>query len=234
MVHSQWYWQGRWMACRRCTPCTISPSYRWVRGHAGLPLHMGVVLLLTQGYRPLLATVYAGMVVVRTGAVMSHTAEFHIVVTGTGGHGGLPAVGTDALTAAAHVVVAMQVRRARYGCYRGAHNLCWLSLLAQSVVSRSVAASESAVLSVCNIHGGESCNVIPSEVRLGGTIRDVDPEVFSTVCRRMREVVNGVRSLALTQQRFVLRSFERAARVCLTALSSTDGGRGCRCVRHLV
>ena len=69
-------------------------------------------------------TVYAGMVVVRTGAVMSHTAEFHIVVTGTGGHGGLPAVGTDALTAAAHVVVALQVRRARYGCHHGAHNVC--------------------------------------------------------------------------------------------------------------
>lgn len=44
---------------------------------------------------------------------MSHTAEFHVTITGTGGHGGLPAVGTDALTAAAHVVVALQVGAVR-------------------------------------------------------------------------------------------------------------------------
>ena len=143
-----------------------------------------------------------GTVVVKTGPVMSHTAEFNIRVAGTGGHGGLPAVGTDALLAAAHMVVTLQVRS--WACAElfgrvgdgAAADVCVPGLAGlQSVVSRSVPGTESAVLSVCMMHGGESCNVMPSQVKLGGIIRDVNEGVSRTVCRRLREVVHGVSSL---------------------------------------
>lgn len=50
-----------------------------------------------------------GKVAIKTGAVMSHTATFEVTIRGTGGHGGMPATGTDTVVAAAHVIVAIQV-----------------------------------------------------------------------------------------------------------------------------
>jgi len=50
---------------------------------------------------------------------------------------------------------------------------------------------DQAVLSVTMVHGGEVSNVIPDEVTLGGTIRDLKASVFDTVCARMRTIVEG-------------------------------------------
>ena len=41
------------------------------------------------------------------------------------------------------------------------------------------------------VHGGEVSNVIPDEVTLGGTIRDLKPAVFDLVCARLRTIVDG-------------------------------------------
>ena len=51
--------------------------------------------------------------------------------------------------------------------------------------------ADQAVLSVTMVHGGEVSNVIPDEVTLGGTIRDLKTSVFDTVCARMRTIVEG-------------------------------------------
>jgi len=61
----------------------------------------------------------------------------------------------------------------------------------QSVVSRSVASKEQAVLSVTMVHGGEVSNVIPDTVTLGGTIRDLNADVCALIYERVRAIVSG-------------------------------------------
>jgi metal-dependent amidase/aminoacylase/carboxypeptidase family protein len=43
------------------------------------------------------------------------------------------------------------------------------------------------------IHGGETFNVIPPEVKMEGTIRTFEPAVRETVLRRFDEIVKGGR-----------------------------------------
>lgn len=42
---------------------------------------------------------------------------------------------------------------------------------------------------VAVFHAGEATNVIPDSAELGGTIRDLSPEVFSTICTTMKQIV---------------------------------------------
>jgi len=110
-----------------------------------------------------------GKMHVRSGPVMAHPSSFKIKITGKGGHGSQPHVAVDPVLTAAHVVIALQ-----------------------SIVSRSVDPTESAVCSVTMIHGGEVSNVIPDSVELQGTLRDLSPAVCDTLYTRVREIVSGV------------------------------------------
>mmetsp|Transcript_24701 Transcript_24701/g.78335 ORF Transcript_24701/g.78335 Transcript_24701/m.78335 type:complete len:304 (+) Transcript_24701:595-1506(+) len=110
-----------------------------------------------------------GSLHVKRGAVMAHPTSFKIVVTGKGGHGSQPHVAVDPVLTAAHIVVALQ-----------------------SVVARAVDPTKQAVCSVTMIHGGEVSNVIPDQVEMQGTLRDLDPSVCETMYRRVREIVAGV------------------------------------------
>eukprot|EP01043_Picozoa_sp_COSAG02_P044088 COSAG02_NODE_3898_length_6068_cov_7.849053_2_plen_219_part_00 len=40
-------------------------------------------------------------------------------------------------------------------------------------------------------HAGEATNVIPDSAELGGTIRDLNPAVFSTICAAMKQMVES-------------------------------------------
>jgi amidohydrolase len=105
----------------------------------------------------------------RPGPFMAAVNPFKIVITGKGGHAALPDKCVDPVTAAAHVIVALQ-----------------------TVVSRSVPMAEPAVVSVTQVQAGTADNVIPSQVTLEGTIRTFDEAVRTLVCRRVREVAIGV------------------------------------------
>lgn len=102
------------------------------------------------------------------GPLMAHPTTFEITIEGKGGHGSQPQFAVDPVLVSAHVIVALQ-----------------------SIVSRSVASSEQAVVSVTMVHGGEVFNVIPDKVELCGTIRDLSPEVCDTIYERMRQIVSG-------------------------------------------
>lgn len=83
-----------------------------------------------------------GRMHIKAGPLMAHPSTFTIVVTGKGGHGSQPQHAVDPVLTASHLVVALQ-----------------------SIVSRNVASSEQAVVTVTMIHGGEVFNVIPDQVR---------------------------------------------------------------------
>ncbi|EQC24736.1 hypothetical protein SDRG_17371 [Saprolegnia diclina VS20] len=110
-----------------------------------------------------------GMVATKPGALLAHSCRFEITLRGPGGHGSAPHHTTDPIVAAGHIIVAMQ-----------------------SIVSRSLPAQENAIVSITQVHGGEADNVIPSSVRLSGTLRDFNPDVAATVHARMSSIVTHV------------------------------------------
>ena len=69
----------------------------------------------------------------------------------------------------------------------------------QGIVARNVAPLQTAVVSVCTIHAGETFNVIPPAVEMTGTIRTFEPEVRTRVLQRFDETVRrGCRSHGLS------------------------------------
>jgi amidohydrolase len=106
-----------------------------------------------------------GRVGLRPGPMMAASDTFDIRIGGRGGHAARPDQALDPIVAAAHLVTALQ-----------------------SLVSRSVDPFESVVVSVTRIHGGEADNVIPTEVRLGGTVRTFREDLRADVRARMERM----------------------------------------------
>jgi amidohydrolase len=110
-----------------------------------------------------------GWIGISRGSSMAGAEVFKIKIKGKGGHGAAPHLASDPVLASAHIISALQ-----------------------SITSRNIAPLESAVVSVCTIHGGEAFNVIPQEVLLAGTIRTFDPEVREKVLERFDVIVYGL------------------------------------------
>jgi len=104
-----------------------------------------------------------------SGPVMAGAELFEVTITGKGGHGAIPHEAVDPVLTAAQLVTALQ-----------------------SIVSRNVDPLESAVISVTQVHAGETFNVIPERTRLRGTIRTFLPEVRKMVLRRVEEIAMGI------------------------------------------
>ncbi|WP_159983167.1 MULTISPECIES: M20 aminoacylase family protein [unclassified Novosphingobium] len=111
----------------------------------------------------------AGTIATRPGPIMGAADRFEIVLTGKGGHAALPHSTPDALLAASALVGQLN-----------------------TIVSRAIAAADSAVLSVTQLHGGEAHNVIPARVSIVGTVRTFDPAVQDLIEARLRDMAQGV------------------------------------------
>ena len=112
-----------------------------------------------------------GWVHVAQGPVMAGAEIFKIKIIGRGGHGAIPEAAVDPIACAAQIVSA-----------------------AQTIVSRNVSPTDTAVVSFTIINGGTAFNIIPQEVTLEGTIRTFEPKVREKVIRRFEEIVGGVAS----------------------------------------
>jgi hippurate hydrolase len=113
----------------------------------------------------------AGTIAVRPGPMMAAYDVFEIVVTGRGCHAAMPHQGIDPVVASAALVTALQ-----------------------SIASRMVDPLQSAVVSVTQIHGGDTWNVIPDSVTLRGTARSFRPEVQDGIETAIRRIAAGVAS----------------------------------------
>jgi hippurate hydrolase len=111
----------------------------------------------------------AGRFAVRSGPVMAAYDIFEIGLDGLGAHAAMPHLGRDAIVAAAHLVTALQ-----------------------TVAARSVDPLEAAVVSVTQIHSGDTWNVLPQRAVLRGTVRTFLPGIQDLVERRIGEIVQGV------------------------------------------
>ena len=112
----------------------------------------------------------AGTVVVSAPGVSAPAADyFTIRVHGKGCHGSAPQNGIDPLTAAAHILIALQ-----------------------EIHARELSASDEAILTIGTFHGGEAGNVIPDTATMGGTIRTYDEKTRAYLKERMTAIAKNV------------------------------------------
>ena len=87
----------------------------------------------------------------RKGRVMASADELYVSIKGPGGHAATPHQTVDTVLVAAQLITSLQ-----------------------TIVSRNRNPQNPSVLSICSIQGGNTTNVIPSEVKLMGTFRAMD------------------------------------------------------------
>lgn len=111
----------------------------------------------------------SGDLCVVPGCCMASFDRFVITVKGNGCHGSTPEKGVDPITIACHIVISLQ-----------------------EVIAREIAATKPSVLTVGMINGGFAYNVIPSEVKVEGTIRALEEPVRMHLARRIEEISKSV------------------------------------------
>ena len=112
----------------------------------------------------------AGTVIVSAPGVSAPAADyFTIDVTGKGCHGSAPQNGVDALTAAAHILIALQ-----------------------ELTARELPASAEAVLTVGKMESGSAANAIANSAKMSGTIRTYDEETRVFVKKRLADISRGI------------------------------------------
>jgi hippurate hydrolase len=114
-------------------------------------------------------TIAAGQVGFGKGFTMANTESIDINVFGYGAHGASPHMSIDPVVIASMIVMDLQ-----------------------TIVSRNLKPTESAVVTVGAIQGGVKHNIIPDEVVLKLTVRTYTEEVRLMVHKRIREISRGV------------------------------------------
>ncbi len=89
----------------------------------------------------------------RGGMVMASADEIYITIKAKGGHAAAPHLTADTILIASHLIISLQ-----------------------QIVSRNNNPFNPSVLSITSFQGGNTTNVIPSEVKLMGTFRAMDEE----------------------------------------------------------
>ncbi|MDL2229194.1 M20 family metallopeptidase [Treponema sp. OttesenSCG-928-L16] len=107
----------------------------------------------------------AGAIGVRYGAILASADEIKITVRGKGGHGAHPHTFVDPVLTASAIVMNFQ-----------------------TLVARETSPADSAVVSMCSIHGGTAHNIVPDEVVLHGTCRTINPQTRD----RMEESIKRI------------------------------------------
>jgi hippurate hydrolase len=115
------------------------------------------------------APVPVGMVAAVGGERMAGTDQLEIVFHGVGGHGSMPQLAKDPVLMAAQAVVGFQ-----------------------SIISRTIAPHESAVLTVGSVQAGASYNVIPDRARLLANLRWYNPHVREQLITGIRAISEGI------------------------------------------
>jgi amidohydrolase len=110
-----------------------------------------------------------GQIVSQPGPIFSSADEIKITVKGRGGHGGMPHLSVDPILITSYVVTALQ-----------------------SVLSREIAPTQTAVLGFGTVHGGTAFNVVSDQVELSGTVRTLDDTVREFVLKRTQEIAESV------------------------------------------
>ncbi len=105
----------------------------------------------------------------RAGTLLASAGSLSIIITGKGGHAAMPHMTADPVVAAAKVVCELQ-----------------------TIVSRELDPLDPGVVSITTVHGGETFNVIPTSVKMTGTIRSLTAKGMAFLEERVRSIATHV------------------------------------------
>ena len=109
----------------------------------------------------------------RTGKVMASADELYMTIKGVGGHAAAPHLCIDPILIASHLIIALQ-----------------------QLVSRRNNPQNPTVLSITAFNGGNTTNVIPSEIKLKGTFRALNEtwrfEAHQLIKQLVENLVTGM------------------------------------------
>jgi len=114
-------------------------------------------------------TLNLGQVGATEGPCFASTNSFDICIQGRSGHAAFPHHTVDPMPIAAGIISSLQ-----------------------TLVSRSTNPLESAVLSICEVRGGNTYNVIPDEVVLKGTLRCFDQGLRGHLLGKLEKMVVSI------------------------------------------
>jgi len=117
----------------------------------------------------------AGFVGLHAGPAMAGADAMTILLHGTGGHGSRPETTVDPVYLAASTTVRLQ-----------------------GIVSREVAPTDAAVVTVGQLHAGTKNNIIPPDATLGLTVRTFDEAVRTKVLAAIERIVHAESAAAGT------------------------------------
>lgn len=100
------------------------------------------------------------------GPMLAQSDSFDIIINGAGGHAAAPHNNIDPIVIGSQLVVMMQ-----------------------SIVSRMTNPLDPAVISVTRFEGGSAYNVIPSQVKLAGTVRTYSVRVLAEIKRSLQKMI---------------------------------------------
>ena len=112
-----------------------------------------------------------GTIGVREGALMAAVDRFELDIIGVGGHAGIPNNSIDPIVIASQIITGFQ-----------------------TIISRNLSAFQNAVISVTQIHAGNTWNVIPGKAALEGTVRTFQQEVREDIPKLMKRTAEGIAS----------------------------------------
>ena len=114
------------------------------------------------------APIPAGVIGLRSGPAFAASDGVRIVLHGRGAHGSRPEASVDPVVMAAATVMRLQ-----------------------TIVSREIAATETAVLTVAQMTAGTASNVIPDTAELVVNVRTYDPKVLDRVLASITRIARG-------------------------------------------
>lgn len=110
-----------------------------------------------------------GTWLMRSGPLMAAADTAEITIIGKGGHASRPHLTVDPIVVACNLVMSLQ-----------------------TIVSRSIDPTQTAVVTVGSIHAGEASNVIPESAKMLLSIRSFDPTIRGLLETRIRTLVQSV------------------------------------------
>lgn len=105
------------------------------------------------------------------GPMMASYDVFEIKITGVGAHAAAPHLSKDTILTATQIVNGLQ-----------------------SIVSRNADPLSSLVVSVTQIHSGDTWNVIPQQAVIRGTVRTFDAKIQDMAESRIKQIATGIAS----------------------------------------
>jgi len=112
-----------------------------------------------------------GTIGVREGALMASVDRFEIEICGVGGHAGIPNNAIDPIVVTGQMISALQ-----------------------GIVSRNLSSFHNAVISITQVHSGNTWNVIPEKAEMEGTVRTFQNEAREIIPDLMKRTVEGIAS----------------------------------------